>query len=383
MNSPMPTAYSSPMLPSVSPLRARLLNALISRALPVSFAVDAGREPAPQCRLDVNGTLAALESPAPFSVGATLYLLAGDAFWKIECASLAAVALRPELAAWRAETGQDFSSLPPGLSLAVLERLFAPAVDSLALWLGCEACFASAPRSEPEWSEPLPLILTLPEGENVSLRLFWAEERAARFVLERLEAAPPRAVDRPAGCAAAALVQCHVEIGGLSLAVKEARELALGDVLLPEYWTPGNPRLRLPGGTALECRLENGLVSILGKGRDRANEVLMTEEAAPVTAVESPAEGGDVRLLDEETLAGMELPVVFELAALSIRVDEAAALAPGHTFALGGDVASIPVFVRVGGRLAAKGRLVDVGGMPGVQITGLVAPAEAERTAQE
>ena len=116
MNSPMPTAYSSPMLPSVSPLRARLLNALISRALPVSFAVDAGREPALQCRLDVNGTLAALESPAPFSVGATLYLLAGDAFWKIECASLAAVALRPELAAWRAETGRDFSSLPPGLS---------------------------------------------------------------------------------------------------------------------------------------------------------------------------------------------------------------------------------------------------------------------------
>ena len=113
------------------------------------------------------------------------------------------MALRPELAAWRAETGQDFSSLPPGLSLAVLERLFAPAVDSLALWLGCEACFASTPRSEPEWSEPLPLILTLPEGENVSLRLFWAEERAARFVLERLEAAPPRAVDRPAGCAAA------------------------------------------------------------------------------------------------------------------------------------------------------------------------------------
>ena len=77
------------------------------------------------------------------------------------------------------------------------------------------------------------------------------------------------------------------------------------------------------------------------------------------------------KLLPSEALDALELPVTFELVSLKLRVDEVAALAPGLTFALGGDVASVPVRIRIGERLAAQGRLVDVGGMPGIQITGI------------
>ena len=86
---------------------------------------------------------------------------------------------------------------------------------------------------------------------------------------------------------------------------------------------------------------------------------------------------------ERQAVAALELPVTFELARLSLRVEEIAALAPGYTFALNGDASSVPVLLRIGGRIAARGRLVDVGGMPGVQITGMAdaAGGSAEESA--
>ena len=314
--------------------------------------------------------------------------------WKVELSSLEALSLRPELAAWRAgaageagglPSGNDFSALPAPLSLAVLERLFAPALDSLARWLGCETRFCSAPVPETAWGGPLPLTLALPDGERVYLRLFWNNEQAARFVLERLETLPLRAVPDAAGALPGAVLLCPLEVGGMSLSPGEAASLAPGDILLPERWTPEAPRLLLPGGTALACRLENGVLSVLGPdatlpppcgGYPDSSEVTMTESVSEHAA-------GGTPLLDREAVAALELPVTFELARLSLRVEEIAALAPGYTFALNGDASSVPVLLRIGGRIAARGRLVDVGGMPGVQITGMAdaAGGSAEESA--
>ena len=98
----------------------------------------------------------------------------------------------------------------------------------------------------------------------------------------------------------------------------------------------------------------------------------MTESVSdPAETPENSSGAENAPLLQREELNAMELPVTFELASLSLRVEEVAALTPGYTFALSGDASSVPVFLRVGGRIAAKGRLVDVGGMPGVQITGM------------
>ena len=96
--------------------------------------------------------------------------------WIVDLSSLESLSLRPELAAGRAvsaweagglPSGNDFSALPAPLRLAVLERLFAPALDSLARWLGCETRFCSAPVPETAWGGPLPLTLALPDGERV------------------------------------------------------------------------------------------------------------------------------------------------------------------------------------------------------------------------
>lgn len=387
-------------LPSLAPLRARLLNALVSRALPREFVVDSATASAARCRVDLNDA-AAMESPAPFSPAAALFFLTGDSAWKLEFSSLEPLALRPELAAWRAsgitrgvtageEAAQvgknDFSSLPEPLRLAVLERLFWPVLNSLARWIGCEEKFGSAPESAPVWAQALPLMLTLPGGKRVYLRLFWADEGAARFLLERLEALPLRVVPDAAALPDAAL-PCLIEIGRMCLSPEEAASLASGDILLPERWTPEAPRLLLPGGPALACRLENGVLSVLGPDAtlpppcgqsSDSSEVSMNDPVSEYAEVSAKAAGG-TPVLDRDAIAALELPVTFELAGLSLRVEEVAAIAPGYTFALGGDVSSVPVFLRIGGRVAARGRLVDVGGMPGVQITGMTVAGDENR----
>lgn len=239
---PLDAAFSSSTFPS-SPLTGASAQLLDHRALPLEFTADAGTETDTLCRLEANGKVAAVESPAPFAPAATLFVLTGDSLWKAELSSLEALALRPELAAWRTphleegEGGPRKMSFPlcPRLSASpVLERLFGPALDKLAHWLGCETKFTSAPLSETAWADPLPLTLTLPGGEALYLRLFWSDERAARFVLERLESLPPRVVSDTMGIVADAMLRCPVEVGGRTLSPEEAAALAPGDILLPE-----------------------------------------------------------------------------------------------------------------------------------------------------
>ncbi len=374
-------------LPSLPPLRARLCNALALRALPCDVSINAGTDGLVVCRLEFDGSEAARQNPAPFAPAAMLYVQTGEAFWKITCSSLEVLAFQPDLAAWRRSTQQDFSTLPQGLHLAVLERLFTPALKVLAQRLGCEARFCSPPGDDPPWADPLPLILTLPEDGAVRLRLSWSDEMAARFVLDRLEALPLRVPAVLPEAAARAFAACPVEIGGMHLLLSEASGLRAGDVLLPEFWTPESPRLRLPGGAAILCRLQEGVLSLVGMDavqvpigtQPQTNEIVMTEpvenDAVPVASTEAPAQDRPP-LPDGNALNAVELPVSFELASLRLRVEEVAALAPGLTFVLEGDTTNVPVLVRIGDRPAARGRLVDVGGMPGVQITGLVVDRE-------
>ena len=69
---------------------------------------------------------------------------------------------------------------------------------------------------------------------------------------------------------------------------------------------------------------------------------------------------------DSGTLPGLEL--CFELDRRLLSMTEIEALAPGYTFAVkSGDPS--PVDLRVNGTLLARGRLVDMEGKLGVQIT--------------
>lgn len=380
-------------LPAFSPLKARLLNALVCRALPLSVALDAGTASQVVCRLSINGTAASREHEPPCTPAATLFLRSGDGLWRLEWSSLEALALRPELADWRRSQPvecQNFSLLPQELCLAVLERLLTPALARLGDLLGCDVRCTATPADDPGWEGPLPLVLRLPDGQAIFLRLFWAEESAARMLLEQMERLPLHRVRPPR---LAESFACPLEAGSMHLSVQEVRELDTGDVLLPEVWTMDMPRLRLPRGRALACRLAEGILSVLGpdagtpdgdhaentseEGMNEAQNAAPAEDAQEQAVAEEP-------LMESTALDSLELSVVFEIGRLHLRLDELASLTPGHTFALGGSACSPVVDVRVAGRVLAQGRLVDVGGMPGVQITRILqGTQDADREAGE
>ena len=370
--------------PRLAPLRARLFNALASRALPVDLPLDAGLEVPVVCRLSFNAAAASMEQEAPFVPVAALFLRSGEEMWRLEWSSLEALALRPELADWRRAQppeAPDFARLPQDRCLAVLERLLVPALDGLESFLGCEVRCTTEPQQETAWDGPLPLALELPGEGTVFLRLFWAHAAGARYLLERLEQLPLHVVEGPRFSGRAV---CPLEAGTMRLSVREAYGLAPGDVLLPESWDPEAPRLRLPRGNALACRLEQGILSVLGPdqgdpGRECAEKeggIGMKEEkmTSPGAVEDQPA--ADAPLSGNTAVGALELPVVFEIGRLHLRLDELAVLVPGHTFALGGDTATPVVDIRVAGRVLAQGRLVDVAGMPGVQITRMEAAGQ-------
>lgn len=383
---------SRPFLPpSLPPLQARLVNALVCRALPLTVLLDAGTEQPVPCTLSFNVAAATAEQDVPFVPAAVLYLSSGEDLWQLEWSSLEALALRPDLAAWRSALPvgeQTFARLPGELCLAVLERLLVPALQQLGPFLGCELRCAGAPQTGIAWGGPLPLRLDLPGGEAVFLRLSWAKEDAARYVLERLEQLPMRT---EAGGRFMGTLACPLEAGRMHLSADEAATLVPGDVLLPESWAPGMPRLRLPQGRALACRLGEGILSVLGPdmgdpGREPAekgSEDGMSEEhLAPTGAVQGDGTAAESATVEPASVGALELPVAFEIGRLHLRLDELAALVPGHTLALGGETPSPVVDIRVAGQLLAQGRLVDVGGMPGVQITRMHAAGQDGGTPQ-
>lgn len=378
--------------PALPPLQARLVNALVCRALPLPVPLDAGAEQPVPCTLSFNVAAATAEQDVPFAPAAVLYLSSGEDLWQLEWSSLEALALRQDLAAWRSALPageQTFARLPGELCLAVLERLLMPALQQLEPFLGCELRCTGTPQAGIVWDGSLPLRLDLPGGEVVFLRLSWARENAARYVLERLEQLPMRTETKPRFTGTLA---CPLEAGHMHLSADEAATLAAGDVLLPESWAPGMPRLRLPQGRALACRLEEGVLSVLGSdmgdpGREPAekgSEDGMSEEhLAPTGAVQGDGTAAESATVEPSSVGALELPVVFEIGRLHLRLDELAALVPGHTLALGGETPSPVVDIRVAGQLLAQGRLVDVGGMPGVQITRMHAAGQDSGTPQE
>ena len=145
-------------------------------------------------------------------------------------------------------------------------------------------------------------------------------------------------------------LEVALESGYLMLKPEEVVALSPEDVLLPEVWTaPETLTLRVghgSGSLAAEGILEKGQVTI--------SSPLSLEAEPPV--------------MDNPDLKDIDIRLSFELERRTITVGELELLAPGYTFVLNCDATS-PVTIRANGKAIALGRLVDVDGTLGVQIT--------------
>ena len=165
----------------------------------------------------------------------------------------------------------------------------------------------------------------------------------------------------------------HFHCGEVKISLQEYRTLECGDVLIPDS-APLD--LNKP-----YCRL-GSLVLRFTKGEGGA---VLSALAAAAEDDFSPFPGYK-RMTDSNAqssqavdAAGLEFTVGFEVDRRLMTVEEISALRVGAVIALNCDH-DAPVTLRAGGLDIGRGRLVDMGGTLGVQITALngkTAPAES------
>ena len=337
--------------PSFKPLpmhreQALLLNALTLRAAPWRAPFVAGEL-----------TVTPLPDAPDFSPACSLSLDIDGTTWRMEMDNTAAL-LRHE--AFAETDGRapafDERALPVEVRRALLESLLAPLLSALRSCLDkpfsiLDAKFPAAPENvafSTGFKATLSACNGMPELTTF-LRLAPLNAEDASALTAPLRALPRRQDSPLRSTLNAVPLEVALESGYLSLSPEEVAGLAPEDVLLPEVWTAPETltlRVRRADGPALAavCAIEEGQVTLSSP---------LSEESAPS--------------MDNSELKDIDIRLSFELDRRIITVGELESLAPGYTFALDCDAAS-PVTIRANGKAIARGRLVDMNGVLGVQI---------------
>jgi flagellar motor switch protein FliM len=192
----------------------------------------------------------------------------------------------------------------------------------------------------------------------------------ARLVLPEsllLAAPPPRtaaALERVRWRLGEARCELRIEAGRTALAREELVVLGPGDVVLFERFglsaaRTGAVSLRLGRGGFL-ARLDAATLTITDPYRFHHGGAM---EHEPIPPKPAPDEPGAEQLLRE-----LPVEVVCELGRVTMSGRELVELCPGVVIPVGRPLAG-PVDLSVGGRLVARGELVDVEGEIGVRVT--------------
>lgn len=340
--------------PALSPLEAHVLNLLCTREQPWPLVV-AGTP----CTLEAACLAAPVPPVCAFDV------VCGERTWRVELGSLRLLALHPALA-----DVSPNAALPEALQLAVLDLLAAPLAELAQTFLNVPLAIRNsrmiAAQEPAVCAVSLTLRVSAGEGPSseaypIPVRLCLPDRESALELVERLDALPRR---RVLGLAGGVPVPVSLEAGRMRLSVRELSSLEPDDVLLPETYPAREGRfvLRLCATArprAFACSLAEGGVTILS---------VLNPEEGPMsdennTAAEAlPSEGVDT--------GELEVTLTFELERRLMTVRDVETLAPGYTFAFGGD-ALAPVTLYANGKSVGKGRLVDLNGTLGVQVISL------------
>ncbi len=339
-----PAYLPSFKLPFLAREKALLQNALILRPGPWRAPFGSGDivvEPLP-------------ESPT-FPAACTLSVdIDGDA-WLLEADDTSAL-LRHDVFASEGDAF-DERTLPQEVRRALLESLLHPLFSALRGALNRplsvqDAAFLPSSAS-PAFSVGLRASLSacngLPE-QTLFLRLSPLRAEEAGRLSALLRTLPVRESGPLRDILPTVPLEVALESGYLLLKPDEVAALAPEDVLLPEAWTAPdtlNLRLQRKNGASLTavCSVENG------------HAILST----PLSEEPEPS-------MDNTELKDIDIRLTFELERRLITVGDLEALAPGYAFALESDPSS-PVTIRANGKAVARGRLVDMNGTLGVQIT--------------
>lgn len=382
----LPQLHSPFRPPALSPRVASVVNTL----LPL---VADGTLPWPGNRV----ALRVCPFPQPFAAGIRATLRWFGGVWQAEAGRVDVVRVHPLLKDLPPE-----AAVPGALRLAALDMLVHTALETLSTLGGSPQslehavvapdpfpnALSDAEEAAEESAPFLWLELVLPDGARFPLRLRLPEEDApVQALLSALatEAALTRLPESQKTFEFE--VSVAVETGAMRLSTEQCRGLSVGDILLPDDYPARKNRVRLVFQAQHPMPVLHCTVCGLAATIDHLTlppEASMTDstpqemqENSDIPENDTPEDTSSEEIFAEKTsteagnavsVSDMDLAVSFELERRLMSVAEVAELRPGHTFTLTADPLS-PVTLRVQGKAIGTGRLVDLGGVLGVQIT--------------
>ena len=338
----MMTSYPPYKAPRLEPALVQLYNRLCSRCSRWIIPFGTG-----QAAGELLGT-----TPS-FTAAAVLTLRFGEAGWKVYLSDISCILRHPAFSA----TGGSFDleALPQEVQKAVLASQLAPSFSRIQEATGKSLSILDISLTPEDFpSDGIGLNLRLSdenhrEEQTVFCLLVPAEPMSAADAAEMLKPLPLQ--DNPALADAVASVplEMALETGYLFLKLEELKSLQPEDMLLPEAWL-------LSQGQA-SLRIYHGSSAVLAGG-------CAIREGSAVLETPLAEEVGTSMETDKD----LEIRLSFELDRRLITVGELSSIAPGFTFPMTGAADSL-VTVRANGKAIARGRLVDMNGTIGVQVT--------------
>lgn len=325
-------------LPKLSAGFAELTNALTAAALPDAFPL---------------GTTAAAPAlatePLRFTPALVVTFTVNGRVWEMAFSDTAFLKAHP-LFSDPALQGTDPEGLPGDLKEALAQTLITPLLLAASQKLGLPVqCTDIAFHSTLKSDRVAGFALTLQSDPDKPLWVAFATESAESrdAVCSAVKAKMPGAPD--AARAAGLPVTLRVLAGDLPLTLEEINSIKNGDVLLPQ-----NAGLPL---TKLTLAVQSGGRTWLCAPCSLNGQTATLEDSfAPVA--EKPMQ-------DTKTI---EVTLTFELEERTVTLAELSNLKKGSVFTLTSDPQS-PVRILANGKPLAQGRLVDVNGQLGVQVT--------------
>lgn len=257
--------------------------------------------------------------------------------------------------------GDPFMSMPRIFRSLTVEKLLAEVLESLPVDIARNLDTPVIGWGAPAWPQSwhkLPLLLRNRDRRTVSLGVLAVEKPAGLIWLNQQLPQQPcekKALPR-------SLLQCRlpVNIGGTTLPIREIQQLEVGDLMLIETARITRKGLRV----CLELPVKDGAQPpVIYHGFVKRNRLILCGTSA---LNEHLDESGlplstEAEHAMEMDIGNIELPVTFDLGAITLPVAEIERLGEHQILELAGEAAAMRVNVRVHGTCVAQGRLMLVG----------------------
>lgn len=208
-------------------------------------------------------------------------------------------------------------------------------------------------------------VALMHQGETIWCRLVLPESFHGAITKHYKSHMPPL---HGSPVAAATMVTLALNAGRVSLDLEDFQELQVGDLVMLDQATyhpateKGMLQLTLDNVPLFQVKLKDGELKVL--------DFAVILEDSPMNELDNTEGAGDEMVAAKEELqavSNVPLDVVVEVSRIKMNLDKLLSLKPGNVLECGLDKSG-RVNLTVGGKVVAKGELIEVGDVVGVKI---------------